>query len=298
VHKTDFGPILEIAKLRNSQLIQAQELYEHLQDDSWCTIDCRSELSDPGAGQRDYDTAHIPAAVFADLNEDLAAPLGEFTGRHPLPDVVNITATIGRLGIDNNTTVVVYDNDNGAVAARTWWTLRWLGHTNVRVLDGGLAAWSKSQYPLSSELVVPGRAEFVSGVRNELVITTAEICEAGANIASLNIFDARDLKRFLGEDEPIDKVAGHVPGARSLPFPVSMNDDGYWKGVQELQQLWRRELGDDRHTEWVVMCGSGVTACHLALSAVAAGYRDPRLYVGSWSEWITDSGRPIGLGYG
>ena len=298
MHKTDFGPILEIAKLRNSQLIQSQELYEHLQDDSWCTIDCRSELSDPGAGQRDYDAAHIPAAVFADLNEDLSAPLDEFTGRHPLPDVANITETIGRLGIDNKTTVVVYDNGNGAIASRAWWTLRWLGHTNVRVLDGGLAAWSKSQYPLSSELVVPGRAEFVSRVRDELVITTAEICEAGANIAGLNIFDARDLTRFLGEEEPIDRVAGHVPGARSLPFPVSMNDDGYWKGVQELQELWRRELGDDRHTEWVVMCGSGVTACHLALSAVAAGYRDPRLYVGSWSEWITDSGRPIGLGYG
>ena len=298
MHKADFGPILEIAKLRNSQLIQSQELYEHLQDDSWCTIDCRSELSDPGAGRRDYDAAHIPAAVFADLNEDLSAPLDEFTGRHPLPDVANITETIGRLGIDNKTTVVVYDNGNGAIASRAWWTLRWLGHTNVRVLDGGLAAWSESKYPLSAEPVTKGRAEFVSRVRDELVITTAEICDAGANIAGLKIFDARDLTRFLGEDEPIDKVAGHVPGARSLPFPASMNDDGYWKNVKELQELWMRELGGDHQAEWVVMCGSGVTACHLALSAVAAGYRDPRLYVGSWSEWITDPERPIGLGYG
>lgn len=284
--------------MSNSQLIQAQELYEHLEDDSWCTIDCRSELSDPIAGRRNYEAAHIPAAVFADLNEDLAAPLGEFTGRHPLPEVANITATIGRLGITNNTAVVVYDHGNGAIAARAWWTLRWLGHTNVRVLDGGLAAWSQSQYPLSSEPVTPGRTEFVSRVRDELVITTAEICDAGTNVSSLNILDARDLTRFLGEEEPIDKVAGHVPGARSLPFPVSMNDDGYWKNVQELQELWLRQLGDDRQAEWVVMCGSGVTACHLALSAVAAGYRDPRLYVGSWSEWITDPERPIGLGYG
>lgn len=250
------------------------------------------------AGRRAYEAAHIPGAVFADLKEDLAAPPGEFTGRHPLPEVTNITNTIGRLGINNNTTVVVYDSGNGAIAARTWWTLRWLGHTNVRLLDGGLAAWSASPLPLSSDVVTPTAAEFVSEVRDELVITTAEICDAGANIAGLNIFDARDRIRFIGEEEPIDRVAGHVPGAQSLPFPASMNDAGYWKSVEELRALWQRHLGDDRQAEWVVMCGSGVTACHLALSAVAAGYRDPRLYVGSWSEWITDSQRPIGLGYG
>jgi len=284
--------------LKNKQLIAAEELKEHLQDKSWCTIDCRSELSDPKAGRRDYQAAHIPGAVFADLNNDLAAPLGEFTGRHPLPQVANITNTIGQLGIGNDTTVVVYDGGNGAIAARAWWTLRWLGHTNVRLLDGGLAAWSRSQFPLSSGEVAPSPVEFVSNVRDELVITTAEICAAGANIAGLNIFDARDLIRFVGNDEPIDRVAGHVPGARSLPFPASMNDDGYWKSVEELQDLWRRHLGEDRQAEWVVMCGSGVTACHLAVSAVAAGYRDPRLYVGSWSEWITDTSRPIGLGYG
>lgn len=284
--------------MRNKQLIAAEELNEHLQDESWCTIDCRSELSNAEAGRRDYEAAHIPGAVFADLNDDLSAPLGEFTGRHPLPRVANITRTIGRLGISNDSTVVVYDNGNGAIAARAWWTLRWLGHTNVRLLDGGIAAWSKSQLPLSSGEVVPDTAEFISDVRDELVITTEEICAAGEDATALNIFDARDLIRFIGEDEPIDKVAGHVPGARSLPFPVSMNDDGYWKSIEELQGLWRRYLGNDRQTEWAVMCGSGVTACHLALSAVSAGYRDPRLYVGSWSEWITDSSRPIGLGYG
>jgi len=284
--------------LRNNQLTDADELNKHLQDESWRTIDCRSELSDPAAGRRDYEAAHIPGAVFADLNDDLSAPLGEFTGRHPLPQVANITRTIGRLGISNDSTVVVYDSGNGAIAARAWWTLRWLGHTNVRLLDGGIAAWSKSQLPLSSGEVVPDTAEFISDVRDELVITTEEICAAGEDAAALNIFDARDLIRFIGEEEPIDKVAGHVPGARSLPFPVSMNDDGYWKSIEELQGLWRRYLGDDRQTEWAVMCGSGVTACHLAVSAVSAGYRDPRLYVGSWSEWITDSSRPIGLGYG
>lgn len=253
---------------------------------------------DPMAGRRSYEAAHIPGAVFMDLNDDLASPVGQSTGRHPLPDVALITATIGRLGISNQSTVVVYDSGDGALAARAWWILRWLGHANVRVLDGGLAAWTEAEYPQSSDVVIASPAEFVSDIQNELVITTTEICDAGANAASLNIFDARDAARFAGEKEPIDTVAGHIPGARSLPYPASMNDGGRWKNVEALRELWQHHLGDDRGAEWVAMCGSGVTACHLAVSAVEAGYREPRLYVGSWSEWITDSSRPIGRGYG
>ncbi len=284
--------------MSTKQLISARELNEHLHDAAWCTVDCRFNLSDPMAGRRDYEDAHIPGAVFADLNDDLASPPGQSTGRHPLPDVAAITATIGQLGISNDTTVVVYDSDNGAIAARAWWLFRWLGHTNVRLLDGGLAAWRESGLPLSADTVTANPTEFVSDVHDELVITTAEICEASANVAGLNLFDARTATRFAGEEEPIDSIAGHVPGARNLPFTASVNDDGCWKGQKELRELWQQHLGDDRQTEWVAMCGSGVTACHLALSAVVAGYREPRLYVGSWSEWITDSSRPIGRGCG
>ncbi len=280
------------------QLIDARELNEHLDDADWSIIDCRFDLADPTAGRRAYDTAHIPGAVFMDLDNDLAGPLGEFTGRHPLPDVVKIATTIGHLGISNHTTIVVYDSGDGAVASRAWWTLRWLGHMNVRLLDGGLAAWKESQYSLSSEAVKTVPAEFVSNVQEKLVITTAEICDARDKVADLNIFDARDARRFAGEAEPIDRVAGHIPGARNLPYPLSMRDDGRWKSRAELKELWHRTLGGNSQSEWVAMCGSGVTACHLALSAIEAGYREPRLYVGSWSEWITDSSRPVGAGYG
>jgi thiosulfate/3-mercaptopyruvate sulfurtransferase len=130
------------------------------------------------------------------------------------------------------------------------------------------------------------------------VLRTSEIIQSGVDVVSLNLIDARDRARFAGELEPIDTVAGHIPGARNLPFAESMDENGRWKSADELRQLWRHHLGDDCRTEWAVMCGSGVAACHLAISALEAGYREPRLYVGSWSEWITDSNRPIGLGYG
>lgn len=261
-------------------------------------VDCRFDLSDSTAGRRAYKEGHIPGAVYADLNKDLAAPVGAGTGRHPLPDVPSITATLGRLGISNSTAVVVYDEGIGAVAARLWWMLRWLGHDNVRLLDGGLAAWTASGYSLSAKRVVAIPAEFQSVARYEMVLKTSEINESGADAASLNLIDARDRARYAGELEPIDTVAGHIPGARNLPFAESMDENGRWKSVDELRKLWGHHLGDDRRTEWSVMCGSGVTACHLAISALEAGYREPRLYVGSWSEWITDSNRPIGLGFG
>lgn len=265
---------------------------------NWRVIDCRFDLSDPAAGRRDYEAAHIPGAVFMDLNDDLAAKPGEGTGRHPLPNVELIVGKIRQMGIDSSTTVVVYDGGNGAMAARAWWIFRWLGHENVKLLNGGLSAWAASGHPVSSDLLVVAPAKFVAKVRNELVVTTDEISARVEDIKAMNLLDARDAGRFAGEHEPIDKVAGHVPGARNLPFPESLNDDGSWKSAAELTALWSRHLGNNKQIEWVAMCGSGVTACHLALSAVEAGYREPRLYVGSWSEWIADSDRPIGLGEG
>jgi len=280
--------------MSSNQLIDSNGLKGHLDNQELKIIDCRFDLADPSAGWRDYDAAHIPGAVFMDLNDDLASNPKEQTGRHPLPDVTRIEATIGRLGIGNTTSVVVYDNGNGAMAARAWWIFRWLGHEDVRLLDGGMAAWKAANYPLNGAVVTHPPTEFVAHVRDELVITSGEICANTDDVESLNLLDARDASRFAGAHEPIDKVAGHVPGARNLPFPESLSADGRWKGREELEELWSRYLGRNRQTEWVAMCGSGVTACHLALSAVEAGYREPRLYVGSWSEWITDPSRPIG----
>jgi len=280
--------------VKTSQLTSPNELNEQLGRDKLRIVDCRFDLADPSAGRRDYESAHIPGAVFMDLNEDLASNPDEKTGRHPLPDVLTIAKTVGRLGIDNSTSVVVYDGGNGAMAARAWWIFRWLGHNDVRLLDGGMSAWSALDFMLSRTHAAIRPANFVAKVRQELVITTSEICADMGSIESLNILDARDAARFAGDHEPIDKVAGHIPGARNLPFVDGLNDDGRWKDREQLRELWSRHLGEDSRTEWVAMCGSGVTACHLALSAIEAGYSEPRLYVGSWSEWIRDPERPIG----
>lgn len=279
--------------MKTSQLIGPHELNEQLGRDELRIVDCRFDLADPSAGRRAYEAAHIPGAVFMDLNEDLASSPGETTGRHPLPDVETIEKTMGRLGIDNSAAVVVYDAGNGAMAARAWWIFRWLGHNNVRLLDGGITAWTASDFLLSRTHAAIRPARFVAEVRNELVMTTAEIFASIESVESLNLIDARDAARFAGDHEPIDTVAGHIPGARNLPFIESLNVDGRWKDSKQLRELWSRHLGDDNGAEWVAMCGSGVTACHLAISAIEAGYKEPRLYVGSWSEWISDPARPF-----
>ena len=280
--------------MSSHQLIHPNDLHRQLDSQYLRIIDCRFDLADPFSGRRAYEAAHIPGAVFMDLNKDLASKPNVQTGRHPLPDVTRIEATIGRLGISRSTPVVVYDAGNGAMAARAWWIFRWLGHSDVRLLDGGMSAWRAADYPLNGDIVSPEPTEYVAEVRDELVITSEELYANLDDVESLNLLDARDASRFAGEHEPIDKIAGHVPGARNLPFPESLNDDGSWKGREELGEMWSRYLGPGRQAEWVAMCGSGVTACHLALSAIEAGYREPRLYVGSWSEWITDPSRPIG----
>jgi len=280
----------------DSNLISAQELQSCLDDPDVRVIDCRFDLADPSAGRRAYMDGHIPGAVFADLDEDLAAPIGPESGRHPLPDVDTLANTFCRLGIADATDVVVYDAGNGALASRAWWSLRWLGHDRVRVLDGGMDCWVSS----GGQLVTGGEQAaprlFVARPRHDRVLTTSELASDFAAIAEMRLIDARDAARFRGEIEPIDTVAGHIPGSINLPFPVSLNDDDTWKPRAELEALWLETLGEDKTAPWAVMCGSGVTACHLAISATEAGYVEPRLYVGSWSEWIRDSRRPVGVG--
>ncbi len=272
------------------------ELVQKLDLDDWHIIDCRFYLSDPIRGRREYASSHVPGAVFMDLNEDLASAPDATTGRHPLPDVAALAATFGHLGMDNQSNVVVYDADTGAMAARCWWIFRWLGHTNVQLLDGGLAAWRRSELPLSSAVPVPRPANFIANRRAAAVISTDELEGLVGTDKLPTVFDARDTSRFAGIHEPIDPVAGHVPGARNLPYTESLRADGQWKSQTELEALWRRHLGEGKRAGWVAMCGSGVTACHLALSSLEAGYSEPRLYAGSWSEWIRDKSRPIATG--
>ena len=280
----------------DGNLISVTELDSRIDGPDLGIIDCRFDLADPGAGRRSYLDGHIPGAVFADLNEDLAAPITPRSGRHPLPDPDTFARTCERLGISNATEVIVYDQHNGSLAARAWWMLRWLGHDNVRLLNGGIDRWITFSRPLvqGNESVAAG--VFQATVRAEKILTTGELAADPDGIAGLRLIDARDAARFRGDLEPIDPVAGHIPGSTNLPFMASLHADGTWKSGDELADLWRQTLGTDTTAAWAVMCGSGVTACHLALSAVEAGYSEPRLYVGSWSEWIRDSARPIGLG--
>jgi len=279
-----------------SNLISAQALQSRIDHTGVSIIDCRFDLADPLSGRRAYLEEHIPGAVFADLDVDLAAPVTPESGRHPIPDVETLAKTLARLGISNSSDVIVYDGGTGALAARAWWSLRWLGHEQVRLLDGGFQQWVNEGRPLvfGDEVVAAG--DFLPRASNDMILTTAELVSDLDAIKDIKLIDARDAARFRGEVEPIDPVAGHIPGSSNLPFPISLKEDGTWKSRDELECLWIEVLGRDKETTWAVMCGSGVTACHLAISAMEAGFREPRLYVGSWSEWIRDPTRPIGLG--
>ena len=279
-------------------LMTPESLSRHLGSPGWRVVDCRFDLMQPDRGFEEFLSGHIRGAVYAHLDRDLAGPTGPDTGRHPLPEPRVFAATLGRLGIDNDTRVVAYDGAGGAIAARLWWMLRWVGHARVRVLDGGYAAWRRAGLPVSTgETAVEPR---VYDVRpdNSRVVTTAELEESIRKGDPPRMLDARAAPRFRGEHEPIDPVAGHVPGARNLPSDRSLTAEGSWREASELEALWSEALEGDRAAPWVAMCGSGVTACHLALSAEEAGFAAPRLYAGSFSEWIRDPSRPVARGPG
>lgn len=277
-------------------LIDAAELEAHIAESGWSIVDCRFDLMQPERGFADYKAGHIPGAVYAHLDRDLAAPRGTTTGRHPLPAPASFAETLGRWGITANRRVVVYDYGSGAIAARLWWMLRWMGHTNVALLDAGYAGWMRAGFAVSSEIpqIVP--VQYTGKADNGMVVTTDEVLEQMRQGGGAILLDARDADRFRGEREPIDPVAGHIPGAGNLPVASSLNADGSWKNRGDLVELWSEALQGRQDKPWIAMCGSGVTACHLALSAQVAGFNLPRLYAGSWSEWIRDRSRPVAIG--
>jgi thiosulfate/3-mercaptopyruvate sulfurtransferase len=278
-------------------LISVRDLAARSSDASLRVLDCRFDLMAPDRGRTLFHEGHIPRAQFADLDHDLAGPVGPDTGRHPLPAPAALAARLGTWGITPATRVVVYDAGNSALAAHAWWLLRWLGHDAVAVLDGGLAAWLAAGAPLECDAApVDAVPAYHPSPRDERVVTTAEIVRALQAGSPLTLVDAREAVRFRGESEPIDPVAGHIPGALNFPLARSLEPDGRFRPPADLAATWREVLPDAAAGRWTAMCGSGVTACHLALSARLAGLREPRVYVGSWSEWIRDSGRPIALG--
>lgn len=277
-------------------LISASDLAARLRDPLWRVVDCRFSLGAPDRGRADYVRGHIPGAVYAHLDADLAAPVqAGRTGRHPLPDPEILARTLGAWGIDAGTQVVAYDDGSGAIAARLWWLLRWLGHEAAAVLDGGWAAWVAARLPVDDAEARPPRRHFQAAPRPELLLSADEAAR-WATDGRHCLLDAREAVRYRGEAEPIDAVAGHIPGALSAPYADNLGPDGHWLPAEALARRYASLLDDRGAADSAVYCGSGVTAAHDVLAMVHAGLGMPRLYAGSWSEWITDPSRPVARG--
>ena len=281
----------------SGHLMSVEDLHQRIDDPSLVVVDCRFALTEPEKGKSDYVEGHIPGAVYAHLDHDLAAPARPETGRHPLPDPRRFERTLRRWGVSNDSEVVAYDDASGALAARLWWLLRWMGHSGVAVLNGGFEAWLAAELPVQKRIPQPESGSFRGDPDHSMVIDAEELQQRLDDDSGHLLVDARDHARFRGETEPLDPVAGHVPGAVNLPF-TAMLQDGRIRDEDELRNIWQTLAGNPMPGDWSVMCGSGVTACHLALTAACADLPAPRLYAGSWSEWIRDSDRPVARGAG
>lgn len=275
-------------------LISTDELKQRLTSPQLRIVDCRFDLAHPDAGLSAYRENHIPGAVYAHLDHDLSGPITLDTGRHPLPTPTTLINQLNRWGISDDTQVVAYDDANGAIAARLWWLLRWIGHAAVAVLDGGFSAWCQRSYPVDARVAQPAPAAHSLRVDNTQWVTSEQVQQALGHHESV-LIDVRAAPRFRGEQEPIDPVAGHVPGAINIPFSKNLTGEGYFLNPTALWELYRAcGVGDKRRV--TVMCGSGVTACHTLLALEHAGINGAQLYAGSWSEWIRDPHRPIATG--
>jgi thiosulfate/3-mercaptopyruvate sulfurtransferase len=276
-------------------LIESAEVARHLGDPRWAIVDCRFDLGNPNAGREQYRSGHIPGARYAHLNEDLSGPITASTGRHPLPRLEEFARRLGAWGIDERSQVVAYDDASGAIAARLWWMLHWAGHEAAAVLNGGLKAWLAAGFPLDADEPRVTPATFVARPRPDQAVMLAELVPALAD-RSVVLIDARSADRFAGQNESIDPVAGHVPGARNHPFMSNLDAERRFLPARVLRERWSKTLGDASADRVVTMCGSGVTACHDLLALQVAGLAGARLYPGSWSEWIRDGRRPIATG--
>ena len=272
-------------------LISAQSLMEIYGEEQTRILDCRYVLSDPTAGIGSYRQGHIPGSIYLDLSENLSSPIRAGTGRHPLPAADSFAEAIGKWGVADDSTVIAYDDGPGSMAARCWWLLRWFGHQSVYVLDGGLDAWVEQGGPLFDEVGAYPPAQFTGRPQQNHWIDADTLMRAIDDPDQL-IIDARENKRFLGLEEPIDRIAGHMPSAINRPFQHNLWG-GCFKSAKSLRQEFVELIGDAPPSQVIHSCGSGVTACHNLLAMEVAGLSGSRLYPGSWSEWITDPSRPI-----
>ena len=273
-------------------IIQAETLKANLPNADWLLLDCRFLLADTGYGERVYQQGHIPGAFYLHLDHDLSSPITPTSGRHPLPDVATFTATLQRLGLNQHTQVVVYDDSNGTMAGRAWWLLRWLGHNAVALLDGGYPAWLQQHGDVQSVTPdLPKEGNFQAQVQTTFTVSADELLTNPA----WQVIDARAPERYRGDIEPTDPVAGRIPHAINRPLTDNLAN-GLFKSPAQLRQEWQTIIGERDLQTLVHSCGSGVTACHNQLALEIAGLTGSKLYPGSWSEWIRDPNRPIAKG--
>ena len=273
-------------------LISTDVVATRLDDADWTIVDCRFDLADTNRGEQAYRDAHIPGASFAHLDRDLSGATTGTNGRHPLPDLEALGATLGRLGIGPGFQVVAYDQDNGMYASRLWWMLRYLSHDAVAVLDGGFAKWTREGRPTAAGDMAPQTRQFTGTPRPTMLARVDEV-QASLDDATHLLLDARSPERHAGTVEPLDPVAGHIPGAVNHPFTRNLTRDGSFLPTDGQREVWRAVLGATPPSHVVCYCGSGVTACHNLLAMTHAGLEGARLYAGSWSEWCSDPSRPV-----
>ncbi len=273
-----------------SNVVSMEWLREHLHDDHIVVVDCRFPLGNMKEGREQYLIEHISGAFYLDLEQDLSGQKGAHGGRHPLPNIDKFSHTLGNIGITNNSKVIAYDEQGEAMASRLWWLLKYLGHEEVYVLDGSFSQWKEQGYSVSSEIPKTDAIVFTQRVQNDMMVSMEEVQQRLDHPNTIFI-DSREEIRYRGESEPIDRVAGHIPGAINFFWKDSMNEDGKAKSAEELKNHFRNV---DAHKEVIVYCGSGVTACPNVLALKEAGYTNVKLYVGSWSDWSSYPDNPIG----
>jgi len=276
-------------------LISTAALALNLNDPAFAIVDCRAKLDDLEWGAREHAAAHIPGAVHADLTNDLSGPKSGTNGRHPMPDAQALAQTFSRLGIASGVQVVAYDQDNGMFASRLWWLLRWLGHDAVAVLDGGFKKWKAEERPTESGETRRAPRAFTGSPRPGMAVDV-EAVASHLGAGGPRLVDARAPERYRGDSEPIDKVGGHIPGAKNHFYQWNLDEQGLFRTPEELRAKISATVGDVPTDQVVCYCGSGVTACHNLLAFEHAGITGAKLYAGSWSEWSSDPTRPVEKG--
>ena len=272
-------------------IVSTEMLAEQINNPDWVVFDCRFDIADPKAGHEAYLKEHIPTARYVSLDDDLSSPPTGNSGRHPLPDVNTIVGKLAAWGLNRDSQAVVYDQSTGSIAVRMWWTLRWLGHKAVAVLDGGFDKWLRERLPMEAAVGEHKQGNFEGRPDDTMWVSTADV-EASLADADTSLIDARARNRFSGEQESVDKTGGHIPGAVNHPLTDNLDENGCFLSAGEL----RAQYEDLRKPVTIHSCGSGVTACHNILAMEIAGMENSKLYVGSWSEWIRSPQRPIAKG--